>query len=66
MTIDFRISGRAILLGIASGLVSVSAATDRMPEFSWDTVPRYMHVRKATAFTSEEIGFLATIPLITF
>lgn len=37
-----------------------------MPEFSWDTVPRYMHVRKAKAFTPEEIDYLATFPLITF
>ncbi|MDB4506594.1 putative glycoside hydrolase family 15 protein [Akkermansiaceae bacterium] len=37
-----------------------------MPAFSWDTVPRYMHVRKVTAFTPEEIAHLATFPLITF
>jgi len=39
---------------------------ERMPDFSWDTVPRYMHVRKATAFTPEEIRYLAAFPLITF
>ena len=38
----------------------------RLPDFSWDTVPRYMYLRKATAFTSEEIRHLATYPLITF
>ena len=42
------------------------AEIDRMPAFSWDTVPRYMHVRKATAFTPEEIEYIATFPLITF
>jgi hypothetical protein len=42
------------------------AANSGMPEFSWDTVPRYMHVRKATAFTDDEIKYLATFPLITF
>ncbi|WP_372797909.1 putative glycoside hydrolase [Pontiella sp.] len=47
-------------------LVAFSAAADRMPQFSWDTVPRYMHVRKATAFTPEEIRYLSTFPLITF
>lgn len=36
------------------------------PAFSWDSVPLYMHVRKATAFTEEEIEFLARFPLITF
>ncbi|MDF7823550.1 putative glycoside hydrolase [Pontiellaceae bacterium B12227] len=45
----------------------VSAAeSSRMPAFSWDTVPRYMHVRKVTAFTPEEIDYLASFPLITF
>jgi hypothetical protein len=41
-------------------------ADNRMPEFSWDTVPRYMHVRKVTAFTPKEVKFLASYPLITF
>ena len=39
---------------------------DRYPEFSWDTVPLYVHIRKDTAFTDEEIKHLATFPLITF
>jgi hypothetical protein len=43
-----------------------AAVADRMPAFSWDTVPRYMHVRKVTAFTPEEVEYLATFPLITF
>lgn len=37
-----------------------------LPEFSWDTMPLYMHLRKATAFTKEEIKFIAKHPLITF
>jgi hypothetical protein len=37
-----------------------------MPDFSWDRVPLYVHVRKDTAFTDEEIKYLATFPLITF
>jgi hypothetical protein len=37
-----------------------------MPAFSWDSVPRYMHVRKVTAFTPAEVAHLATFPLITF
>lgn len=36
-----------------------------LPEFSWDTMPLYMHVRKNTAFTNDEIEFLAEFPLIT-
>ena len=36
------------------------------PEFTWDRIPLYMHIRKATSFTDEEIAFLAKFPLITF
>ncbi len=46
-------------------LASLHAA-DALPTFSWDRVPLYVHVRKDTAFTDEEIRYLATFPLITF
>ena len=36
------------------------------PEFSWDRIPLYMHIRKEKSFTDEEIKFLAKFPLITF
>ncbi|MCK0157299.1 putative glycoside hydrolase family 15 protein [Cellulophaga sp. F20128] len=36
------------------------------PEFSWDTMPLYMHLRKGTAFNKKEVAFLAKFPLITF
>lgn len=36
------------------------------PEFSWDRIPQYMHIRKATAYTEKEIEFMAKFPLITF
>ena len=36
------------------------------PEFSWDRIPLYMHVRKETSYTDEEVKFLAKFPLITF
>lgn len=39
---------------------------ERMPMFSWDTVPLYVHIRKDTAFTEEEIEHLASFPLVTF
>lgn len=42
------------------------ASDDRMPDFSWDTVPLYVHIRKDTAYTDEEIRYLAGFPLITF
>ncbi len=38
----------------------------RLPQFTWDRVPLYMHIRKATSYTEEEIKFLARFPLITF
>ncbi|MEP4931763.1 putative glycoside hydrolase [Haloferula sp.] len=41
-------------------------ASERMPAFSWDTVPLYMHVRKVTSFTPKEIEHLSKFPLITF
>jgi len=40
--------------------------TDKLPAFSWERVPRYIHLRKDTAFTAEEIRYLATFPLVTF
>ena len=44
-----------------------STPTDnRLPAFSWDRVPQYMHIRKAENFTEDEIKYLATFPLVTF
>ena len=37
----------------------------RMPEFSWDSLPLYIHVRKDKKFTEEELQYLAGFPLIT-
>lgn len=35
------------------------------PEFSWNHVPLYMHMRKSAAFTIAEIQYLSGFPLIT-
>ena len=43
-----------------------SVSTDKLPSFSWERVPRYMHIRKDTAFTADEIRYLASFPLVTF
>ena len=43
-----------------------ASVVERLPEFSWARVPRYMHIRKETAFTPEELRYLASFPLITF
>jgi len=42
------------------------STAEHFPDFSWERVPRYIHIRKDTAFTEEEIRYLATFPLITF
>ena len=44
----------------------LKSSQEHFPAFSWDRVPRYMHIRKDTAFTDEEIRYLATFPLVTF
>ncbi len=41
-------------------------AAERFPDFSWDRVPLYMHIRKSTGFTPEELRYLAGFPLIAF
>ena len=61
----------AVLLAPPSRLLATEpvaplADQERMPAFSWDRVPLYVHIRKDTAFTDEEIRYLATFPLITF
>lgn len=40
--------------------------TNRLPAFSWDRLPLYMHIRKAKNFTEDEIKYLASFPLVTF
>ena len=50
----------------AAGSPASLANPERMPAFSWDRMPLYVHIRKDTAFTDEEIRYLATFPLITF
>ncbi len=36
------------------------------PTFSWETVPQWLIVRKASAYTQEEIGLIAKAPLVVF
>jgi len=38
---------------------------DKYPEFTWDTMPLYMHVWKQTSYTQAELEYLASYPLIT-
>ena len=55
------------LAGIAAAQTPLAKKKhDRFPEFSWDRIPLYMHIRKATSYTPEELAFIAKFPLITF
>lgn len=49
-------------------LTKLSAAEQKphFPEFSWDSIPLYMHIRKSEAYTEKEINFIAKFPLVTF
>ena len=67
----YSVTFLAVLLASLSALQAAEspaplADQERMPAFSWDRVPLYVHIRKDTAFTDEEIRYLATFPLITF
>ncbi|MDP4583169.1 MAG: putative glycoside hydrolase family 15 protein [Verrucomicrobiales bacterium] len=53
-------------LGALQAAESAAPASRKMLAFSWDRVPLYVHIRKDTAFTDDEIKHLATFPLITF
>lgn len=46
--------------------VVILADQEPKPTFSWDHVSLYMHIRKDTAYTDDEIRYLAKFPLITF
>jgi hypothetical protein len=64
----------ALLLALSAALTLPLLAAEptpeqkanRMPSFSWDRVPQYMHIRKAKKFTADEIKYLASFPLVTF
>lgn len=53
------------LLAFGGPASAAKSEHDRLPSFSWDRVPCYMHIRKDTAFTADEIRFLASFPLVT-
>lgn len=60
----------SLLIIIAILFVSYSSSQGqsdkKFPEFSWDRMPLYMHVRKNDSFTKKEIKFISQHPLITF
>lgn len=54
-----------VVCSVVAG-IAPSAGQERLPPFSWERVPCYMHIRKDTAFTPDEIRYLAAFPLVTF
>ena len=56
---------RAIASDTEDASASQGKLATRMPEFRWETLPLYMHIRKLDAFTDEELNYLAGFPLIT-
>jgi len=54
-----------LLLALAPVLSAVAQPNQaRMPSFSWNHVPLYMHVQKMKAFTPAEIRYMATFPIV--
>ena len=69
-TVDFltsHLKSKSTAQATQSGTHQVAAPVKQnfMPAFSWDTIPRYAHIRKVEKFTEEELEYLATFPLIT-
>lgn len=54
-----------LLAPLAAFCAGPSTSPDRLPSFSWERVPCYMHIRKDTAFTADELRYLASFPLVT-
>jgi hypothetical protein len=51
------LTGLLLLAPLAAlSAADLSVGRDKLPLFSWERVPRYMHIRKDTAFTADEIG----------
>ena len=46
-------------------ITDLKIADNGFPEFSWDKMPQYLHVRKHKGYTPEEIKFISQFPLIT-
>ncbi len=59
------ISGEGNLYSSSMHKVEFDPAFHSYPRFSWDHVPLYMHMRKSTAFTQEELEYLAGFPILT-
>ena len=56
---------RLLLTALLMAPLAPNANGERLPAFSWDRVPCYQHIRKDTAFSDEEVRYLASFPLVT-
>ncbi|MBU2877934.1 putative glycoside hydrolase [Aliiglaciecola lipolytica] len=54
-----------LFTGLAIFNQALATNSDKYPEFSWDTMPLYMHVWKQTSYSKDELNYLAQFPLIT-
>ena len=52
-------------LGSNSINAKSQVAPEHYPEFSWKTIPQYLHIRKNTGYTETEIDYMSGFPLIT-
>ena len=41
--------------------IETTVVKHKLPEFSWDKMPLYMHLRKATSFTNKEIDYICEV-----
>ncbi len=64
--IEMSPNGYALKVSMRKQAEDALTARPGYPEFSWDRMPLYMHIRKDKAYTEAEIQFLAKFPLITF
>lgn len=62
--LSFSLMTAVLLINLHA--VEAQIKENSLPSFSWEHIQRYMHVRKDTAFTPEEIQYLASFPLVTF
>ena len=61
----FLLHSAALTVCAQATEASLAQKANLFPEFSWDRVPQYMHIRKSKRYTPEEINYLATFPLVT-
>jgi len=59
------LSSEGTLFSSSMRKVEADPTFEAYPDFSWDHVPLYMHMRKSKAFSQEELEYLAGFPILT-